>query len=234
MKIAAIGDFHCRIDSEGMIRKLLAGVEQAADVLVMAGDLTNRGRPKEMERLLDELRAVSIPKIAVVGNHDHESDHTDLLVQMMEAKDICVLDSSTCEIDGIGFVGTKGFCGGFADRRLKVFGEKSLKTFIQTSIEEAIRLENALSELETERKVAILRYAPVKETLAGEDPELFAFLGTSRLADALERFGVDVIFHGHAHHGAPAGKTATEIPVYNVARFVMEKESSRPYRVYEI
>ena len=234
MKIAAIGDFHCRIDSAGMIRKLLDGVEESADVLVMAGDLTNRGRPKEMERLLDELQGVDIPKIAVMGNHDHESDHTDLLVQMMTAKNICVLDASTCEIDGVGFVGTKGFCGGFGDRRVEVFGEKSLKMFIQTSIEEAIRLEKALAGLTTDRRVALLHYAPVRETLVGEDPELFAFLGTSRLTDALEGNGVDVIFHGHAHHGAPEGKTAKGIPVYNVARFVLEKTSGIPYRIYEI
>ncbi|MFP4516539.1 MAG: metallophosphoesterase family protein [Desulfovibrionales bacterium] len=234
MRIAAIGDLHYTIESRGLAGKLLSDVEAHADVLVMAGDLTNIGLVEEMEVMLEDLKAISLPKIAVVGNHDHEHDNAGTLVAMMEQQDICVLDCTSCEINGVGFVGTKGFCGGFGVRRVDVFGERSLKSFVQTSIDEAARFDQALQELRTDRKVAILHYSPVRDTLEGESPELFPFLGTSRHSDVLDQHGVAMAFHGHAHHGSPRGMTPGGIPVFNVARFVLSRHTTKAYAVHEI
>jgi Icc-related predicted phosphoesterase len=234
MRIAAIGDLHCTASSAGMVRSLLAGVEDEADVVVLAGDLANVGLPEEIEVLLRDLAAIPLPVIAVVGNHDHENDKADLLVRMMQDSGVCVLDCTSCEIGGVGFVGTKGFCGGFYRRRIATFGERALKDFVQESVDEAERLEAALATLTTERKVAVMHYSPIRETLSGESEELFPFLGTSRLADALDRFRVDVVFHGHAHHGSPQGHTPAGIPVYNVARFVLARYGHTAYYVHEV
>ena len=179
MKIAAIGDLHCKRSSSGKIGPMLDGLAQKADILLLAGDLTNRGMILEMEVLLEELKDFPLPMIAVVGNHDHEQNHAESLQKMMENRGICVLDSSTCVVDGVGFIGTKGFCGGFAERRIQSFGEMAIKEFVQNSVNEALRMEKALEQLATEKKVGLLHYSPVKETLIGESPELFPFLGSS-------------------------------------------------------
>jgi Icc-related predicted phosphoesterase len=234
VRIAAIADLHCRANSAGTIRPLLEGVEEEADLLILAGDLTDTGLPDEIKVLESELMDLALPMVAVLGNHDHESDQAETLVTMLGGIGICVLDGTVTEINQVGFVGTKGFCGGFDNLFIQPFGERALKAFIQTSLDEAVRLENALAKLDCPRKVAVLHYAPVKETLAGEPPELYPFLGSSRLANALDRIGVDVIVHGHAHHGAPLGRTPAGIPVYNVSRFVQSQAGQRAYRVFEI
>ncbi|MEG6549157.1 metallophosphoesterase [Desulfocurvibacter africanus] len=234
MRIAAIGDLHYKEDSAGLADTILAGVEREADVLLLAGDLADKGRPEEMAVMLADLRKLSIPIVAVVGNHDHESDQHALLYAMMRDAGICVLDCETCEIDGVGFVGTKGFCGGFGARTIATFGERALKSFVGTSVAEAVRLEQAISAIRSERRVAILHYSPIRETLAGESVELYPFLGTSRLAEVLDKCGVNFVVHGHAHHGHPDGSTPGGIPVYNVSRFVLERETARCYRVLEV
>ena len=234
MRIAAIADFHCRSDSAGAIRDLLAGLEDEADALVVGGDLTDTGLPHEMEVLLDELAGIPIPILAVLGNHDHESDAAPALTEMLEEAGVRVLDASVSEIDGVGFVGTKGFCGGFEERLVQPFGERALKAFIQQGIDEAVKLESALTKLDCEKKVAILHYSPIRETLDGEAPELYPLLGTSRLANALDRHGVDAIVHGHAHHGALEGRTSHGTPVHNVSRFVRARMGLRPYLVLEL
>lgn len=233
MRFAAIGDLHCRARSQGMVRELLAGVEGEADVLALAGDLTDTGLPEEMEVLLGDLRGFSLPILAVLGNHDHESDHAEQLVAMLRDSGICVLEATVCEIDGVGFVGTKGFCGGFDRLSVQPFGERALKSFIGESIDEAVALENAAAKLEG-TKVAILHYAPVPATLEGEARELYPFLGSSRLAGALDRQGVRLIVHGHAHHGSPVGATPHGAEVHNVSRFVRVRAGRRPYAVFEV
>lgn len=234
MRIAAIGDLHCTVESRGRTRRLLAGVEEAADVLCLAGDLANVGLPEEMEVLLEDLRGLTLPIVAVVGNHDHENDQCPGLTEMMRQAGVCVLDSTVCEIGEAAFVGTKGFCGGFGKRQIAVFGEQALKTFVLTSEEEAERLGAAARTMRAEKRVALLHYAPIRDTLRGESEELYPFLGASRLADVLDRSGVNVIFHGHAHHGSPEGRTPGGALVFNVARFVLEREYGRAYRVFEI
>jgi Icc-related predicted phosphoesterase len=234
MRIAAIADLHCRTASVGKIAALLAGVEEEADVLLIAGDLTNLGLAEEMEVLLGELGQLSLPVLAVTGNHDHESDQAETLVQMLRGAGVHVVEGEAVELDGVGFAGAKGFCGGFGGHRLQPFGERMLKAFIHESIQEVVRLETALERLGTERKVALLHYSPVGETLRGEHPEIYPFLGFSLLADVLDRHDVNVAVHGHAHHGAPSGATPGGIPVYNVSRYVQDQYHGRPYRVFEV
>jgi hypothetical protein len=234
MRIAAIADLHCRTSTGQLVRELLEGVSEEGDVLVLAGDLTDTGLPAELDVLLGELGRLRIPMVAVLGNHDHENDQAERLVGMLEEAGIRVLEGTVCEIDGVGFVGTKGFCGGFDERMVQPFGERTLKTFIQASIEEAVGLENALARLDSGRRVAVLHYAPVPATLVGESLELYPFLGSSRLANALDRRGVDLIVHGHAHHGSPEGHTPGGIPVHNVSRFVTAGAARRAYRVFDV
>jgi len=234
MKIAAIADLHCRANSAGSIAPLLEGVEREADVLILAGDLTDNGLLDEIKVLESELAGLSLPIIAVLGNHDHESDQADALTEMLCSQGITVLDGTVCEVGDVGFVGSKGFCGGFDNLFIQPFGERALKTFIQASIDEAVNLENALARLDCPHKVAILHYAPVKETLQGEPPELYPFLGSSRLANALDRHGVDFVVHGHAHHGSLHGRTSAGIPVHNVCRFVRTRHQQPPYCLLEV
>jgi Icc-related predicted phosphoesterase len=234
MKIAAIADLHCRQNSVGEIRPLLTDVETEADVLVLAGDLTDTGLRDEITVLEGELAGLNLPIVAVLGNHDHESDEAKALTEMLCNIGVQVLDGTVCEVGDVGFVGTKGFCGGFNDLFIHPFGERALKTFIQASLDEAVRLENALVKLDSRHKVAVLHYAPIRDTLEGEPLELYPFLGSSRLANALDRHKIDVIFHGHAHHGSLTGQTAGGIPVHNVCRFVRSRFGQRPYCLLEI
>jgi Icc-related predicted phosphoesterase len=234
MKIAAVGDLHCTSDGRGSIRSLLEGIEREADVLALVGDLTNTGMIQEMEVLLEELKFFNGPVAAVIGNHDHEQNHTELLVKMMERRGICVLDRSTCVIDGIGFFGTKGFCGGFDDQRIQPFGEHAIKAFVKAGVDEMVAMEEALASLSTRIKVGLMHYAPIRATLEGESPELFPFLGTSLMADVLDRYDVTVAFHGHAHRGALHGHTPGKVPIYNVSRFARERAGRRPYKLLEL
>jgi Icc-related predicted phosphoesterase len=234
VRIAAIGDIHCRVNTQEQVREILDGVNRNADVLVLAGDLTDSGQPAEMEILISELTHLNIPLVAVLGNHDHESDKAEELENMLTKVGVFVLNGTIVKVDGIGFVGTKGFCGGFGKNFVQPFGERALKNFIQTSIDEAIQLENALAKLNCDHKVAVLHYAPIPETLEGEPLEIFPFLGSSRLANAIDRHGVDVIFHGHAHKGSPEGRTPGNIPVFNVCRYVQGQYTEKPYCLYTI
>jgi Icc-related predicted phosphoesterase len=216
------------------ISSCLEGVEDQADVLIIAGDLTDSGLPAELKVLLEELAHVRLPIVAVLGNHDHENGMEEELTRMLRGSGILVLEGNAVEIGDVGFAGTKGFCGGFDGRMVQPFGEKAIKDFIQTGIDEVMRLENAVTKLDSRKKVGVLHYAPIKTTLEGESPELFAFLGSSRLGAALDRHGVDVIVHGHAHNGSPEGRTERNTPVYNVCRFVQQRKSQKPYCVFEL
>ncbi len=234
MKIAAVGDLHCQTDSRGKIRDLLQGVNDQAEVLLLAGDLTNVGLMEEMAVLLDELDHFSMPVVAVPGNHDHENDHIEVLMNMMRSRGIYVLDGTTCEIGEVGFVGTKGFCGGFGKLRIQPFGERPIKAFIQAGIDEVVRVEKAAMGLSTLHKVGVLHYSPVSDTLSGEEEELYPFLGSSLFGDALDRQGVEVIVHGHAHKGSPYGSTPNKARVYNVSRFVLSRFGLPPFFCFDV
>lgn len=234
MKIAAIADLHCRADSSGTIGPLLECAE-GADVLLLPGDLTDTGLVEEAEVLLDELAEFPIPIVAVLGNHDHESDHAEEIATMLKDAGVRVLDGSVCEIDEVGFVGTKGFAGGFDDRIVQPFGERALKSFIRHGIDEAMRLESAVAKLvDCRARVALLHYAPVSTTLEGEPEELWPLLGSTRFASALDRHDVTAVVHGHAHYGSPEGETPGGAAVYNVSRFVHAKHGLPACRVFEV
>src|SRR5206468_6004812 len=207
MRIAAVGDLHFSPQRYDPLRESLSRVRDNADILLLAGDLTNYGTPQEMESLLNALVRIRIPIVAVLGNHDYESGHEQELMQMMTAEGIKVLDGTAYERDGIGFAGTKGFLGGFGRGVLTAFGEREVKAFVQAAIDESLKLERALSQLRTEKTVVVVHYSPIPATVVGENPEIFPYLGTSRLAEVIDRHGANLVLHGHAHHGTADGIT---------------------------
>lgn len=235
MRIAAIADIHFSPQSYDRIREPLARVRDEADLLVIAGDLTNYGRPEEMSSLLNALVRLRIPIVAVLGNHDYESGQEHELMRMMTAEGLKVLDGSSYERDGIGFAGAKGFIGGFGRGVLTAFGEREIKAFVQASIDETMKLERALSMLRTEKTVIVTHYAPIYETVVGEPLEIWPYLGSSRLAEVIDRHGAALALHGHAHHGKPDGKTTGGVPVHNVALSLMlSTNGGKPYRLFEV
>ena len=235
MRIAATADLHYFSPRYGAVQEQLAQVRDQADLLVIAGDLTNYGKPAEMEPLLNSLVRLRLPIVAVLGNHDYESGSEADLMRMMTNEGIKLLDGTAYERDGIGFAGTKGFPGGFGRGALTAFGEVEVKAFVQAAIDEAMKLEKAMSQLRTEKRVVVLHYAPVVETVRGESPEIFPYMGSSRLAEVIDRHGADLIFHGHAHHGTPEGKTTAGIPVHNVALPILQSQTPPAVvRVFEL
>lgn len=217
MRIAAVADVHARQGDEERIRTMFQGVKEDADVLLLAGDLTDHGRPAETEALVRGLHGVGVPVLAVLGNHDHESGAVKDLLRMLETGGIQCLERTSAVVDGVGFAGAKGFGGGFEDRIVKGFGEDALKAFVSESVIEAEGLRAALVNLDTRRRIALLHYSPVLATLQGEPPEIHAFLGTTRLAQAVDEGGAAFAVHGHAHRGALHGVTPGGVPVYNVS-----------------
>jgi Icc-related predicted phosphoesterase len=235
LRIAATADVHAGVGAGERLSILTGNAGRDADVLVIGGDLTNHGLPEEIEVLLGALDACSIPVIATLGNHDHESGAADELSRMLTGSGIHVLDRSGVVIGGVGFVGVKGFCGGFDRHEVNSFGEAALKSFVAESVMEAEALKNGLRDLETGRRIAVLHYAPVTATLRGEPPELHAFLGASRLGHALDEGRTTLAVHGHAHHGSFAGRTPGGVPVFNVSLPVLKKEGlEQPYHVLEV
>jgi len=235
MRVAATADLHFSPANQAALRDELSKVRDEADVLVLAGDLTNYGQPAEMEPLVNTLLRLRIPTIAVLGNHDYESGKEQELAKMMSGAGVKVLDGSAYERDGVGFAGTKGFVGGFGRGALTAFGEPEIKSFVHASIEEALKLERGLSQLRTPKRVVVLHYSPIAATVRGEDPEIMPFLGTSRLAEVIDRHGADLVVHGHAHHGTMEGQTLAGIPVRNVAITLLQTQKpSAAYRVFDI
>jgi Icc-related predicted phosphoesterase len=200
------------------VQAQFAPLDGNADVLLLLGDLTDHGLPEEAHILADGLvRTVKAPVVAVLGNHDYESGQGEEVRRILTDAGVIVLDGDAHEIDGVGFVGVKGFAGGFGRRTLEPWGEPVLKAFVQEALQEALKLESALAKLRTGRRVALLHYAPLEATVEGEPLEIYPFLGSSRLEDPLNRYQVDLVFHGHAHRGSLEGRTAAGVPVYNVA-----------------
>jgi Icc-related predicted phosphoesterase len=235
MRVAATADLHFTPARFTALHDQLNRVRDEADVFVVAGDLTNFGRPDEMEPLLNVLVRLRLPVIVVLGNHDYENDRQVELMRMLTQEGIKVLDGSAYERDGVGFAGTKGFVGGFGRGVLTAFGEPEIKTFVRAGIDEALRLERAMSQLRTKKRVVVLHYAPVVTTVEGEAPEIYPFLGTSRLAEVIDRHGADLVVHGHAHNGRCNGKTPGGIPVHNVAITLLQAQTPPAvYRVFDV
>ena len=137
-----------------------------------------------------------------------------------------MLDGEAVEIGGVGFAGVCGFGGGFGRRMLNAWGEPLIKQFVQEAIDQALLLEQALGKLQTDRRVVVLHYSPIRATVTGEDPEIFPFLGSSRLEEPINRFRVSAVFHGHAHNGASEGVTSSGIPVYNVSLPLLQQNGA--------
>ena len=235
LRVAAIGDLHVMEDSVAPYRELFTEISNSADVLVLCGDLTNFGRTTEAEILAEDIRACTIPVVGVLGNHDYECGQPEKVSEILHQAGMIILDEQAHEIGDVGFAGVKGFLGGFGRGELAPFGEPIVKAFVDEALSEARKLENQLRTLRTERSVAVLHYAPIAETLEGEPIEIFQYLGSARLADAIDRFDhVKAVVHGHAHHGKYEGQTARGTPVYNVAQFVVREQFQRPYALLEI
>jgi Icc-related predicted phosphoesterase len=236
IRLAAVGDLHCTKTSAGQLRSLFLQAADSADILLLCGDLTDYGLPEEAHVLAEELSAARIPIIAVLGNHDFESGKQDEVTQILTGAGVRVLDGDTCEIHGIGFAGVKGFPGGFGRYALGPWGENNVKQFVNEALHEALKLESALAKLRTSERIAVLHYSPIEATVQGEPVEIFAFLGSSRLEEPLLRYPVSAVFHGHAHRGCPEGKTVNNIPVYNVAKPLLQRTfpDRPPFRIIEI
>lgn len=235
MRIAATADLHFSPQSYDRIREHMGRVRDEADLLILAGDLTNYGTTAEMESLLNAMVRLRVPIVAVLGNHDYESGRQEELMKMMTSEGIKVLDGTGYERDGVGFAGTKGFLGGFGRGILTAFGEPEVKAFVQAGIDEALKLERALAQLRSEKRVIVVHYSPVGETVKGEPLEIYPYLGSSRLGEVIDRHGANIVVHGHAHHGAAEGKTTGGIPVYNVAMHILQQQNPPvPYRVFDV
>jgi len=236
IRIAAVGDLHCTVTSKGHFQDMFARINAQADVLLLCGDLTDYGLPEEADVLAHELAAVHLPTLAVLGNHDFHSGQAETVQKKLIDAGLQVLDGESCEVEGIGFAGTKGFAGGFDTHSLQPWGEEAIKTFVNNSVDEAVKLESALAKLHTNRRIAILHYSPIAATIQGEPPELSPFLGSSRLEDPLNRYSVTAAFHGHSHYGSPSGRTTKNVPVYNVAMPLLTRlyPDRSPFFVFEI
>lgn len=236
IRLAAVGDTHCTKSSAGELRAFFSQAADAADILLLCGDLTDYGLPEEAHVLAEELSAARIPIVGVLGNHDFESGKEDEVCRILTDAGVRLLDGEACVINGVGIAGVKGFAGGYGRRALGPWGENTIKQFVNEAIREALKLESALAKLRTSQRIALLHYSPIEGTVQGEPQEIYAFLGTSRLEEPLISYPVDVVFHGHAHRGCPEGKTVNNIPVYNVAKPLLQRTypDRPPFRIVEI
>jgi Icc-related predicted phosphoesterase len=227
IRIAAVADIHVRDSDRGKWVDCFRAMSKQADVCVICGDLTDTGDETEAEILAEELKACNIPVVAVLGNHDYEKNRHKLIRQVMQNAKVHILDGEAVVIKGVGFAGVKGFGGGFDNHMLSMFGEGAMKAFVQEAVDEALHLDRALARLDQEhgvlRKVALMHYSPIKDTIVGEPEVIYPFLGSSRLAEPLTRRQVDAAFHGHAHVGTLEGSTSGGVKVFNVARPILLK-----------
>lgn len=234
IRIAAVGDVHFVSSSKGSLRPALEDLDGSADVLLIAGDLTMHGRASEAAVLAGELQGLPIPMVSVLGNHDYHCDEDKKIRDIVEEAGIIVLEGEATVVatrsGDLGIAGTKGFGGGFPGASGSDFGEPEMKAFMRHSKALAARFTEALSSLQTTRRVALLHYSPVEATLVGERLEIYPFLGTHLLGDAVDAIGADLVLHGHAHTGTEEGATPGGIPVRNVALSVI----GAPYLVYEL
>jgi Icc-related predicted phosphoesterase len=234
VRIAAVGDIHVGTDTCGRMAGAMRGIDERADMLLLAGDLTQVGSDDEVDCLIRELAAVDLPVVAVLGNHDHHAGQPDRVIATLRGAGVTVLEgeSTVLAVGGrtVGVAGVKGFGGGFPGAQASDFGEIEMKRFVRTTVDASQRLEHCLRELRTDFRVALLHYSPVADTLAGEPVAVYPFLGSYLLAEAIDRAGADLVLHGHAHRGSDRGLTPGGVRVRNVARSVI----GAPYCVFEL
>ncbi len=239
MKVAAVGDIHVQVDAIGAYRDWFKQISHEADVLVLAGDITNTGEVSEAEVLAKELEACTIPVVCVLGNHDYDRGNQQAITEAVKRENIWVLEGDSVVIQGVGFAGVKGFGGGFGPLMLASFGEPGIKSFVNQAIQDALKLDTALAKLDTDyelnHKVVVTHYAPVRDTVIGEPEEIFPFLGSSHLAETIDRRQVAAAFHGHAHKGTIRGKTLNQVPVFNVCQAILaQQHPERPWFIWEL
>jgi Icc-related predicted phosphoesterase len=237
LRVAAVADVHVKKTSAGALQPLFTKATENADVLLLCGDLTDYGTAEEAKILAKDITAsLRIPALAVLGNHDFESNQERDVVQILTDAGVTVLDGDSYELHGVGFAGVKGFGGGFGRRALGAWGEPIIKNFVHETINETLKLEAALARLRTPQKIVLLHYSPIQATVTGEPPEIMPFLGSSRLEETVDRYRVNAVFHGHAHRGAPQGRTKAAVPVYNVAMALLAGTypDQPPFRVIEV
>src|SRR5215216_1017248 len=236
VRLAALSDLHYSKSSQGSFQPLFAQIAESADVLLLCGDLTDYGLTEEARILAKDLAPVKIPMVGVLGNHDFEAGEERDIARILVDVGVHMLDGDTWEFRGVGFAGVRGFCGGFGRGALGPWGEKIIKDFVHEAVQEALKLESALARLSSDHRIVLMHYAPIRATVEGEPPEIFPFLGSSRLEDPLSRVEVTAIFHGHAHKGATEGKTQTGIPVYNVSHAALRSTypDRPPFRLFEV
>jgi Icc-related predicted phosphoesterase len=237
VRLAAVGDLHYGKTSRGQLQPLFSAVTQSeADILLLLGDLTDYGLAEEAAELARELTGgIKIPIIAVLGNHDFEAGAEAEVARILTDAGVKLLDGESVEVLGIGFAGVKGFAGGFGRGVLGPWGEQIVKRFVHEAVNEALKLESALARLRTSTRIALLHYAPVADTVEGEPREIWPYLGCGRLEEPLTRYQVTAVFHGHAHHGQPEGKTSNGTPVYNVSMpLMLAQNPDQPLRILDI
>jgi Icc-related predicted phosphoesterase len=236
LRVAALADLHCTKTALGAFQPLFAKVGEAADVLLIAGDLTDYGLPDEARVLVRDLGVLRIPVVAVLGNHDFESNKEAEVRQILTDAGVVVLDGDAHEIRGVGIAGVKGFGGGFGQRALGPWGEVAVKQFVHAALDEALKLEAALARLRTKTIIALLHYTPVQQTAEGEPLEIYPFVGSSRLEEPLNRYPVSLVLHGHAHRGQLEGATSSGVRVCNVSLPLLTRMfPDRPaFRVFEL
>ncbi|BDT91082.1 MULTISPECIES: metallophosphoesterase family protein [Nocardia] len=234
MRIAAVGDVHLGVDSRGQWRPALAGLDERADVLLLAGDLTRHGSADEGRVVAEEFADLGVPVVAVLGNHDYHGDAEHEITAALTDHGITVLEgaSVTLNVDGstLGVAGTKGFGGGFAGKCASVFGEPLMREFAGHTVDVAAALGSALDALDTDITIALTHYSPISDTLHGEPREIYPFLGSYLLGEAIDEHGADLALHGHAHAGTERGTTPGGIRVRNVAQPVIRAA----YAVYDM
>ena len=232
IRIAAVGDVHFAADCSGALRPYLDRLPGWADAFLVAGDLTRHGCAHEAEVLAREIDGVDLPVVVVLGNHDYHSGEEKEIADVMRQGGARVLEGDGVTIDTdygrLGIAGAKGFGGGFAGACGTEFGEPEMKAFIRHTRAIADDLRGALSSVRADHKVALMHYAPVEQTLAGERLELYPFLGSYLLGEAVDAAGADLVLHGHAHGGAEKGTTPGGVAVRNVAQPLIEG----PYAVF--
>jgi Icc-related predicted phosphoesterase len=239
VRVAAVGDVHCTKTSDGTLQALFGQMAECADVIALAGDLVDYGLPEEAQvpaREIGPAIKAKVPIVAVLGNHDFEAGQPDVIKRILCDAGITILDGDAVEIKGVGFAGVKGFCGGFGQRSLEPWGEPAIKLFVREALDEALKLESALARLRAQHRIALLHYSPIETTVEGEPREIFPFLGSSRLEEPLNRYKVDAVLHGHAHHGSPEGRTSSQVPVYNVSMPLLRRHFADrpPFRILEL
>ncbi|MFC4906957.1 metallophosphoesterase family protein [Actinomadura gamaensis] len=232
IRIAAVGDIHVGPEVAGSYGPRLAGLSEHADVLLVAGDLTRHGTAEEGEVAAAELSHADVPVVAVLGNHDYHSDAEDEITRILRDAGITVLEGTGTIVDcsgvRLGIAGGKGFGGGFPGGTASDFGEPEMKAFVRHTRDFADRFGSALLGLDSDVLVALTHYSPVAGTLAGEPLEIYPFLGSYLLAEAIDCAHADLAVHGHAHHGTEKGLTPGGTRVRNVALPVIQQA----YAVY--